>query len=111
MPKHYLFLLAAIVTETAGTAALQASEQFTRLWPSLIVIVTYAASFYFMSFALRHMQLGIVYAIWSGLGIVAIAAIGFVVFGQKIDLAGLIGMTLILVGVIVIHLYSETATH
>jgi len=111
MPKHYLFLIIAILTETAGTAALQASHQFTRLVPSVIVCLGYAASFYFMALTLKYMPLGIVYAIWSGLGIVAIAAIGYITFGQKLDLAAVLGMGLILIGILVIHLYSNTATH
>ena len=111
MPKHYMILILAILTETAGTAALQASHQFTRLVPSVIVVVGYALSFYFLSLALKYMPLGIVYAIWSGLGIVAIAAIGYFVFGQRLDLPAVFGMSLILVGILVIHLYSSTATH
>ena len=111
MPKHYLILLVAILTETAGTAALQASHQFTRLIPSIIVVVGYALSFYFLALALKYMSLGIVYAIWSGLGIVAIAAIGYVIYGQKLDAPALFGMGLILAGILIIHLYSKSAMH
>lgn len=111
MPKQYTFLIIAILTETAGTAALQASQQFTRLVPSVIVVIGYGLSFYFLALALKFMPLGIVYAIWSGLGIVAIAAIGYAMFGQKLDLPALVGMALILCGILVIHLWSDTATH
>jgi small multidrug resistance pump len=111
MPAHYIYLFFAILTETIGTTALQASAQFTRLWPSIIVVIGYGASFWLMALALKTMQVGIVYAIWSGLGIVFIAAIGFFVFGQRLDVPALIGMALILIGILVIHLFSSTATH
>lgn len=111
MPAHYLYLVIAIATETIGTTALQASQQFTRLWPSVLCVVAYAASFYLLALALKVMPVGILYAIWSGLGIVLIAAIGFVVFGQKLDIAAILGISLILLGIVVIHLFSNTATH
>ncbi len=107
---HYLFLLLAIVTETAATMALQASQQFTRIGPSLLVILGYGASFYFMALTLKVMPVGIVYAIWSGLGVVLIAVFGFVIFGQKLDLPALIGLALIIVGILVIQVFSTTAT-
>ena len=111
MPAHYFYLLLAIVTETIGTSALQASQQFTRLWPSLLVLVAYGLSFYLMSMSLKFMPVGVVYAIWSGLGIVLIAIFGVVVFGQKLDLAAVLGLGLIVLGVLVIHLFSKTAGH
>ncbi len=111
MPKAYLILLLAVVAETIGTTALQASQQFTRLWPSVLVVVGYGFAFYLMGLTLRVMPVGIVYAIWSGLGIVLIALIGFVVFGQRLDWPAVLGLTLILVGILVIHLFSDTATH
>lgn len=111
MPVHYIYLIAAIAAETIGTTALQASQQFTRIGPAVLVVVAYALSFYFMSFALKAMPVGIVYAIWSGLGIVFIAALGFVLFGQRLDLPALAGMALIVAGILVIHLFSATATH
>ncbi len=107
----YLALLIAIVTETIGTTALQASQQFTRLGPSLIVIVSYCASFFFMSIALKYMSVGIVYAFWSGLGIICIAAIGWVVFGQRLDGPALAGLGLIIAGIVVIQLFSSSAHH
>jgi len=111
MPTHYIYLLLAILTETMGTSALQASQQFTRLWPSVIVVLGYGLSFYFMALALRVMPVGIVYAIWSGLGIVLIAAIGYVVFGQRLDFPAVAGMALILAGILIIHLFSNTAVN
>jgi small multidrug resistance pump len=107
----YLFLALAILAETAGTTALQASQQFTRLWPSVIVVVAYAISFYLLAQTLRYMPVGVVYAIWSGLGIVFIAAIGYVVFGQKLDLPAVIGTAMILAGIVVIQLFSKVSPH
>lgn len=111
MPTHYIWLFFAILTETLGTTALQASQQFTRFWPAVATVVFYGLSFYFMSYALKYMPVGIVYAIWSGLGIVLIAAIGFVLFGQKLDLAAVLGLGLIIAGILVIHLFSASQTH
>ena len=111
MPVHYLYLIIAVAAETIGTTALQASQQFSRLGPSLIVIVAYGFSFYMMGMTLKLMPVGIVYAIWSGLGIVLIAAIGFVVFGQKLDLPAVLGMVMIVLGILVIHLFSNSSTH
>ncbi len=111
MPLHYIYLTLAILTETIGTTALQASQQFTRPLPSVIVVVGYGLSFWLLALTLKYMPVGIVYAIWSGLGIVLIAAIGFVVFRQTIDLAAMAGMALIIAGILVIHLFSDSATH
>ncbi|MBU2358600.1 MAG: multidrug efflux SMR transporter [Alphaproteobacteria bacterium] len=111
MPFHYIALVIAIIAETIGTTALQASHQFTRPLPAAICVVTYAASFYFMALALKVMPVGIVYAIWSGLGIVLIAGIGFVVFGQRLDRAAVLGLGLIIAGIVVIQLFSDTTPH
>lgn len=108
---HYVFLFAAVVAETIGTSALHASQQFTKLWPSLLVVVAYAISFYLLSLTLRYMPVGIMYAMWSGLGIVLIALIAWLVFGQTLDGPALVGMGLILAGIVVIQLFSKTATH
>ncbi|MGR3362557.1 MAG: SMR family transporter [Maritimibacter harenae] len=107
----YLILFFAVVAETIGTTALQASQQFSRLGPSVIVVVAYAISFVLLGWALKFLPVGIAYAIWSGLGIVLIAIIGFLVFGQKLDLPALAGMAMILAGILVIHLFSRTAPH
>ena len=108
---HYLWLLIAIISETLGTTALQASQQFTRLWPSLAVVACYLVSFYFMALTMKVMPVGIVYALWSGLGIVCIAGIGYIVFGQKLDLAAVLGLSLIIVGILIIHIFSAATTH
>lgn len=111
MPTAYLTLAAAILAETVATTALQASRQFTRLGPSVVVVVGYAISFYLLALTLRTMPVGVVYAVWSGLGIVLIALIGWTVLGQRLDPAALIGMGLILAGVLVIHLFSDATPH
>lgn len=108
---HYLYLMIAVLTETVATSSLQASQQFTRFWPSVLVVVGYGFSFYFMGLTLKFMPVGIVYALWSGLGIVLIALIGFLVFGQKLDLAAVLGLGLILSGILIIHLFSNSSTH
>jgi len=111
IPTVYVILFLAILAETAGTTALQASQQFTRPLPSVIVVLAYGISFYLLALALRTMPVGVVYAIWSGLGIVFIAAIGYVIFGQKLDLAAVLGIGLILAGIVVIQLFSRSAPH
>ncbi|WP_299356701.1 SMR family transporter [uncultured Shimia sp.] len=111
MPKGFMFLIAAVLFETIGTSALQASQQFTRLWPALTVVVAYAISFYLMGLTLKYIPVGITYAIWSGFGIVFIAIIGYFVFHQKLDLPAVMGMGLIIVGILIIHLFSKTVSH
>ncbi|WP_322889169.1 MULTISPECIES: SMR family transporter [unclassified Yoonia] len=111
MPVHYFLLIFAIIAETIGTTALQASQQFTRLWPSVIVVVAYGVLFYLLALTLRFMPVGVVYAMWSGLGIVMIAVIGYLVFGQRLDLPAVIGIGMILCGILVIHLFSQTSSH
>lgn len=101
----------AIVAEVIGTTALKASEGFTRLAPSLIVVVGYAVAFYCLSLVLKSIPVGVTYAIWSGLGIVLITVVAFLVYGQRIDLAGLIGMGLIIAGVVVLNVFSKTSAH
>jgi small multidrug resistance pump len=109
--KIYLPLMVAIVLEVIATSALQASQQFTRLWPTLLMALGYAGAFYFLSIALRGIPVGVAYAIWSGLGIMLISIIGWVIFGQKLDLAAIVGLGFILVGVLIVNLFSKTASH
>lgn len=110
MPKPYILLIAAVAAEVIGTSALQASQQFTRFWPTVLVVLGYGAAFYFLGLTLRFLPVGIVYAVWSGLGIVLIALIGWAVFGQRLDAAAVLGIGLILAGVVVLHFFSN-ATH
>lgn len=109
--KNWLFLGAAIVAEVVATSSLKASVGFTRLWPSVMVVIGYAVAFYFLALTLKAIPVGIAYAIWAGLGIVLITLIGWLVFGQKLDPAGLIGMGLIVAGVVVINLFSKGSVH
>ncbi|AKR55584.1 multidrug transporter [Youhaiella tibetensis] len=109
--QSYLFLAIAIVAEVTATSALRASESFTRLGPSLITVVGYAVAFYCLSVTLKTMPVGIAYAIWSGVGIVLISAIGWFIFGQKLDLPAVLGLALIVAGVLVVNLYSKSVGH
>ncbi|MEP1964066.1 DMT family transporter [Tateyamaria sp.] len=111
MPAHYIYLIVAVIAETIGTTALQASDQFTRVWPSVLVVIAYGFAFYFLGIALKYIPVGIAYALWSGLGIVLIALIGFAVFGQVLDIAALVGLGMIIGGIVVIQMFSSSATH
>ena len=105
----YLYLLIAIVAEVIGTSALKASAGFTRLGPSLVVVAAYGAAFYLLSLTLRHIPVGVAYAVWSGLGLVLIAAVGWLFYGQRLDAPALIGMALIVVGVLLMNLSATSA--
>lgn len=107
----YLYLAVAIIAEVAATSALKASEEFTRLFPSIIVVVGYGIAFYFMTLVLRVIPIGITYAIWSGLGIVLVAVVGFILYKQTPDIPAILGMGLIISGVVVIHVFSKTISH
>lgn len=109
--KNFLFLGIAIIFEIIATSALKKSEEFTKLIPSIITIVGYCGAFYFLSFAIRTIPVGIAYAIWSGAGIVLITIIGAIFFKQIPDLAAIIGLSLILIGVIIINVFSKTTAH
>jgi small multidrug resistance pump len=111
MPKHYIYLLIAVAFEVFGTSNLQASQQFTRLWPSIFVVIGFAGAMFFLTLTLRSMPVGVVYALWSGLGIVFIGAIGWIVYRQALDGWALFGMGLIIAGIAIINLLSKTATH
>jgi len=108
---HWFHLAIAIVSEVIATSALNATQGFTRWLPSLIVVVGYAAAFYFLSLTLRAIPLGIAYAVWSGAGVALIALIGWAVYQQALDLPALIGIGLIVAGVAVLNLFSKTLTH
>ncbi|WP_411754253.1 SMR family transporter [Serratia sp. (in: enterobacteria)] len=107
----FMFLTMAIVAEVIATAMLKASEGFTRLWPSLAVVVGYAIAFWGLSMVVKIMPLGIVYAIWSGMGIVLVSIAALFIYQQKLDLPAVIGMGLIVAGVLVINLLSKSAVH
>jgi small multidrug resistance pump len=107
----YAVLVVAIVFEVLGTSAMQAAHHFTKLVPTLIMVVCYAIAFYFLSYTLRVIPVGIAYAIWSGLGIVLISLVGYFVFGQKLDLAAILGLGLIIAGVVVLNVFSKSTFH
>ena len=107
----WLSLVLAILAEVIGTSALKASEGFSRLLPSVVVIGGYGIAFYFLSLTLRQIPVGIAYAVWSGAGTVLITLIGVLVFRQKIDLAGVVGIALIVAGVLVLNLLSSNSAH
>ncbi len=108
---NFAILAIAVLLEVIGTTFLQRSEQFTRLFPTAMMAVCYAGAFYFLSLTLRIMPIGVAYAIWSGLGIVLISAIGLVFLGQRLDLPALLGIGLIIAGVLVVNLFSQTIQH
>lgn len=108
---NWLYLILAIVAEVIGTSFLKTSEGFTKLWPSLAVVAGYSVAFFFLSLTLRAIPVGVAYAIWSGVGIVLITAVGWLVFGQKLDAAGIFGIGLIATGVIVLNVFSKAAAH
>lgn len=107
----YLYLTLAIIAEVAATSALKASEEFTRLVPSAIVIIGYALAFYLLTLVLRSIPVGIAYALWAGLGIVLVAITGAVVYRQVPDLPAIAGMGLIVAGVVIINVFSKTTGH
>ncbi|PIF27229.1 small multidrug resistance pump [Acidovorax sp. 56] len=107
----YALLGAAILAEVIGTSALKASEGFTRPLPSALTAVAYVAAFYALSLTLKTVPLGIAYGVWSGVGIVLVSAVGWVLYDQRLDTAALLGIGLILAGVLVIHLFSRSTGH
>lgn len=107
----YFYLAIAIIAEVAATSALKASAEFTRLVPSLIVIVGYGIAFYCMTLVLRSLPVGITYAVWAGLGIVLVTIVGAILYKEIPDIPAVIGIGLIVAGVIVINVYSKTIGH
>ncbi|GEM77807.1 DMT family transporter [Vibrio superstes] len=107
----YMYLAVAIVAEVIATSALKASEGFTRITPSVLVVIGYAVAFYFLSLVLKTLPIGVAYAIWCGLGIVLVTIVGALVYGQKLDLPAVIGLSLIITGVVVMNVFSNTVSH
>jgi small multidrug resistance pump len=105
---NYVVLLAAIFMEVIGTTALSRSDSFTRLTPTLISLACYGASFWLISFPLKTMPTGVVYATWSGVGIVLIAGIAWLRYGQKLDFPALLGLGFIIIGCIIANGFSKT---
>ena len=109
--QSWATLLIAIVAEVIATSALKASDGFTKLLPSVITVLGYGVAFYCLSLTLKHIPVGVAYAVWSGLGVVLITAVSWVLFGQKLDAPALIGMGLIVAGVIVMNVFSKSVSH
>jgi small multidrug resistance pump len=107
----YFYLAMAILCEVVATSCLKASNEFKEWLPSLLVILGYIGSLYFMTLSLRKLSLGTVYATWSGLGIVLVAVFGFIFYKEKLDSAAIFGMALIIAGVLVMNLVSKTNVH
>lgn len=108
---NWFYLALAIVFEVVATSALKASESFTKLGPSVLVVAGYAAAFYAMSITLRTMPVGIVYAVWAGVGVVLITLVGWLVFKQDLDLPAIVGIALIASGVVVLNFFSKSVPH
>ncbi len=109
--KGLTYLILAIISEVIATTVLKASDGFSRLYPSIVVVVGYCFSFWALSQVVKVMPLGIAYAIWSGLGIVLVSVAAVFVYQQKLDLPAIVGMTLIIAGVLVINLLSNSTSH
>lgn len=108
---NWIYLAIAIACEVLATSALKATEGFTRWKPSVLVAVGYALAFYFLSLTLRSLPIGVVYAIWSGVGVVLVSVLGWFLYRQTLDTAALVGIGLIVAGVMVLHLFSKAAGH
>lgn len=109
--KIYLLLFSAIAAEVVATSALKASEGFSRLLPSLVVIAGYGIAFTCLSLTLRTIPLGIAYAIWSGVGTALVAVIGWLFYRQALDLPAFLGIGLIIAGTLVLNIFSKTSAH
>jgi len=108
MFKNWLFLFVAIVSEVVATSSLKLSDAFSRFLPSVVVVIGYGISFYCLALTLRVIPMGVVYAVWSGIGIVLITLVGWLVFSQKLDLPALLGIGLIAAGVVVMNVFSTS---
>lgn len=104
----YLYLVIAIISEVVATSSLKGTKEFTRLLPSIVVVLGYGSAFYFLTRTLTTIPVGISYAIWSGVGIVLIALFDALLYKQRLDMPAILGIALIMVGVIVINLFSKS---
>ena len=107
--SNWLFLGLAIFSEVLATSFLKSSEGFTKLWPSVIVFAGYMLAFYFLSLTLETIPIGVAYAIWSGVGVASITLVSVIAFDQKIDFSAILGIGLIIVGVIVLRVFSDAS--
>lgn len=109
--KNWIFLSIAIVSEVLATASLKSTDGFTKLVPSVLTVAGYVIAFYFLSLTLKAIPVGIAYAVWAGLGIVLVAIVGWLRFGQKLDLPAIVGMGLIVAGVVIMNFFSKSVSH
>lgn len=107
----YVYLAISIVAEVIATSALKASDGFTKLWPSVVVVVGYGVAFHFLALTLKTIPIGVAYAMWAGAGVTLVAIVGWLLFGQKLDLAAIIGMAMIVGGVVILQVFSKSAGH
>lgn len=107
----YIYLVLGIISETIATSSLLYTKEFTRLWPSVGVLVLYIFGLFFLTLSLRIIPVGIAYAIWAGLGIIFVAILGFILYGQKLDNFAIFGIGLILAGILIINLLSKSVQH
>jgi small multidrug resistance pump len=108
---NWIYLFIAILAEVIATSTLKSTEGFTKVVPSIVVIIGYGIAFFFLSLTLKSIPVGIAYAIWSGVGIILVSTIGFFVFKQTLDFPALIGISFIIIGVIVINVFSKSLSH
>ncbi|MGY5703943.1 DMT family transporter [Vibrio antiquarius] len=106
-----LALSIAIVCEVIATSYIPKTEQFTKMMPSTVVLIGYGIAFFLLSVTVKTMPVGVVYAIWSGAGIVLVATVGYFIYGQRLDLPALVGIGFILTGVMIVNLLSKTVGH
>lgn len=107
----YLYLFIAILSEVIATALLKSSEGFSKFYPTIITVIGYIISFILLSLVLRTIPMGIAYSCWAGLGIVFITIIGYIFYDQKINFCSILGIILIIIGVILIQMFSKTIKH
>ena len=104
----YVYLAISIVAEVIATSALKASDGFSKLWPSVIVVIGYGIAFHFLALTLKTIPVGVAYAIWAGAGVTIVAIVGWLLSGQKLDAPAIIGMAMIVGGVVIMQAFSKT---
>ena len=107
----YVYLAISIVAEVIATSALKASDGFSKLWPSVMVVIGYGIAFHFLALTLKTIPVGVAYAIWAGAGVTIVAIVGWLLFGQKLDAPAIIGMAMIVGGVVIMQAFSKTTGH
>jgi len=107
----FVYLIIAIIAEVIATSAMKASDGFSQLFPSIITIIGYAFAIYFLSLTMKTIPVGITYALWSGAGIILVSLVGFFYYKQHLDLAAIIGLIFMIIGILIIHIFSNSTTH